>query len=128
MHYFGVIGFMALGCIFIIFGVAHEFTWFRRRGGVIVKGCVIDNIESPSGEVGTAYCPVVEYISDGITLSFVSKYGSNAPLTKGASIDVLISKLSKEPEVYTFSNRVLFTVVPILFGLLFVLVAIGIRP
>ncbi len=123
------IAFVVFGLAFIALGVAHEFTWFRRRGGVAVKGVVVEIIKdhAPS-EGGACYSPKIEYSIGEETRCFVSKYGASVPIPVGTLVDVLVSSEGKEPEVLTSGNRLIFSVIPIAFGLLFIVAGFGIRP
>jgi len=109
-------------------GVEHEYTWIRRRNGRRAKGEVIANVEDRSGEGRPTFAPVVEYDVAGKKLPFTSKYGDSAPHEKEKILDVILSGSTGAPEVYTFGNRFLFTFGPIAFGIIFILIGIGITP
>jgi hypothetical protein len=116
-----------LGCI--AFGATHELTWFRRRRGVVVTGIIVEIIKdhTPS-EGGPSYHPKIEYSIGVETNNFVSKYGNGSPAAVGTPVDVLLSSEGKDPEVLTAGNRLLFSVIPIGFGLMFIVTGFGIRP
>jgi hypothetical protein len=124
---------VVFGLAFIAFGVAHELTWFRRRRGAAVKGVVVEIIKdhSPSeyqGEGGPYYYPRIEYSIGSETRCFVSKYGTGNPAPVGTFVDVLVSSESKDAEVLTSGNRLICSVIPIAFGLLYIVTGFGIRP
>lgn len=123
------IAFVVFGLAFIAFGVVHELTCFRRRGGVAVKGVVVEIIldHSPS-EGGPYYSPKIEYSIGEETRSFVSKYGTCAPAPVGTFVDVLVSSEGKEAEVVRSGNRLIFSVIPFAFGLLFIVTGFRILP
>jgi hypothetical protein len=123
------IAFVVFGLAFIAFGVAHELTWCRRRGGAAVKGVVVEIIKdhSPS-EGGPYYSPRIEYSIGSETRCFVSKYATGNPAPVGTFVDVLVLSEGKEAEVLTSGNRLIFSLIPIAFGLLFIVTGFGIRP
>lgn len=123
------IAFVVLGLAFIAFGMIHELTWFRRRRGVAVKGVVVEIImdHSPS-EGGPWYHPKIEYSIGEETRCFVSKHGASAPAPVGTLVDVWVSSEGREAEVLTSANRLVFSLIPLAFGLLFVVTGFGIRP
>jgi hypothetical protein len=81
------IAFIVFGLACIALGVAHELTWLRRRGGVVVKGVIVEIIMDPSpSEGGPYYHPKIEYSIGEEAHDFVSEYGTRAPdgmLAKG---------------------------------------------
>jgi hypothetical protein len=123
------IAFIVFGLACIALGVAHELTWLRRRGGVVVKGVIVEIIMDPSpSEGGPYYHPKIEYSIGEEAHDFVSKYGTSAPAAVGTPVAVLLSSEGKEPEVLTAVNRLLFSVIPFAFGLLFIVVGLGMQP
>jgi hypothetical protein len=122
------IAFIAFGLACIAFGLAHELNWFRRRGGIVVTGIIVEIIKdhTPS-EGGPYYHPKIEYSIGEETHDFVSKYGNGAPAVVGTPVDVLLSSEGKEPEIVTAMNRLLFSVIPFVFGLVFIVIGFGIQ-
>jgi len=118
--------FSAFGVACAALGVAHEFTWWKRRHGKVVTGIVFGTVEDFSCE-SKGYFPEVEYVLDGEVRRFVSKYGGMEPKANGTAVDVLVSATGTNAEVLTPCNRLLFTVLPIIFGLLFFLTGLGIK-
>jgi len=92
-----------------------------------VKGRIVEFVEdrTPS-EGGPSFQPRVEYTIGGETRVFVSTYGSGDPEAVGALVDVLLSADGKAAEVLNSRNRWLFSVIPFVFGLLFIVVGFGI--
>ena len=95
----------------------------------MVTGIIVEIIKdhTPS-EGGPYYHPKIEYSIGVETNNFVSKYGNGSPAAVGTPVDVLLSSEGKDPEVLTAGNRLLFSVIPIGFGLMFIVTGFGIRP
>lgn len=122
------IAFVVFGLACVALGGAHEFTWFRRRGGLVVKGLVVEIVEDRTPSEGGSFCrPRIEYSIGGETRDFVSTYGSVDAEAVGTHVDVLLSSDGKDAEVLNSRNRLLFSVIPLAFGLLFIVVGFGIR-
>jgi hypothetical protein len=128
MHLVGTIGFILFGCAAVICGVAHEWLWQRRSKGTIIKGVVVGNVADFGGESGPTYAPEIEYTTRGESRRFVSAYERGEPLPEGETVDVLLSPHSQGAEHYTAGTRWMFTIVPLLFGLVFILVGVNIKP
>lgn len=94
-----------------------------------MKGVVVEIIKdhSPS-EGGPYYSPRIEYSIGSETRCFVSKYATGNPAPVGTFVDVLVLSEGKEAEVLTSGNRLIFSLIPIAFGLLFIVTGFGIRP
>ncbi len=94
-----------------------------------MKGVVVETIidRSPS-EGGPYYHPKIEYSIGEETRCFVSKYGASAPAPVGTWVDVWVSSEGREAEVLTSANRLVFSVIPLAFGWLFIVTGFGIRP
>ena len=105
-----------LGTSFILVGVAHEYKWRQRlRHGGVVRGKIVKMVEQTD-----SWHPEIEYEFEGRLHYFVSKYSGGVV---GAAMPVVINDETGDAEALTWSNRWLFTIVPLLFGggLLFVL-------
>ncbi|MDF1813700.1 MAG: DUF3592 domain-containing protein [Verrucomicrobiales bacterium] len=109
---FSIIG---LGAICIIFGLAHEVTWMRRRGWLLSQGQVVDH--EGDRKDGKVLYPVIEYHTELGSKSFVSKYGSGKPPQVGDVVQVAHHPSMLSQEHFSVSNRILFTVLSIASGL-----------
>jgi len=94
--------FIALGCFCIALAVHHEYIWFRRRKGRVVKGVALGNIETDSD--GPCYSPEVEYCDAGEIKRFVSAYGRGKKWREGTSLDVILTP-DYPPEIVSWSHR-----------------------
>ena len=77
---------------------------------------------------GVCYHPEIEFEGANGLVRFVSVYGSGKKPSLGAEVDIVIDEDGQGGEQITVSNRTLFTVVPLLFGLLFILVGLNVEP
>ena len=128
MHHFAQAGFIIAGILMLAFGVAHEWTWRKRKNGRIEKGKVVGSIKELS-DCTEYFHPEIEFESMGSTYKFTSKYGeAYKPIEVGTKVDVLVPADPRDAEHYTAGNRILFTYVSIIFGIIFVLVGTVIKP
>ncbi|SKB02094.1 hypothetical protein SAMN02745166_03540 [Prosthecobacter debontii] len=127
MHKIGVIGFVAFGALAIVLAIAHEYTWWKRRGWRRRRGRIIGFTEDRDND-GVTYNPKIQF-EDALGLTtFVSKYGSGKQPIIGEEVDILIDESGDAGEQITPSNRILFTLMPMIFGLLFIMVGVTLEP
>ncbi|WP_269539046.1 DUF3592 domain-containing protein [Cerasicoccus fimbriatus] len=127
MHHFAQAGFIIAGILMLAFGIAHEWTWRKRKSGRKQKGKVVGSIKELS-DCTEYFHPEIEFESMGSTYKFTSKYGEPyKPIEVGTEVDVLVPSNPYDAEHYTTGNRMLFTGVSIIFGIIFVLVGAAIK-
>ena len=126
MHLIAVIGFIFSGTLCVALAVWHEYSWWKRRHWSKGQGEIVGFTESYND--GVSYHPKIEFSgADGLT-QFVSKYGSGRKPKIGKSVDLVIDEQRLSAEEASYSNRILFTIVPILFGVILILVGINVQP
>ena len=126
MHLIVVIGFITFGLAFIALGLCHEVTWLRRRAWRRESGVVIGFTEEWND--GVSYFPEIQYEGPHGPSRFVSKYGSSTKPHLGDTVDLVVDQSGGSAERITATNRLLFTLVPIIFGVIFVLLGLSFKP
>jgi hypothetical protein len=126
MHLIAVIFFIAFGVF--LFGVAlwHEWTWRKRRRWTSGQGTIVSFSESYND--GVSYHPEIEFAGTSGNVRVVSNYGSNKKPEIGKVVDIIINESGDAAEEVGVSNRVLFTVIPILFGIVCILLGANVQP
>ena len=120
-----VIGFILFGVLCLLLAVWHEFTWWKRRNWSKGKGTIVGFSENYDD--GVSYHSKIEFSgAEGLT-QFISTYGSGRKPRIGKSVDLLIDEKRISAEEYNFSNRLLFTIIPILFGAMFILLGVNVQ-
>jgi hypothetical protein len=127
MHYIGVIGFTAFGVLCLILSIWHEYKWHKRSHWKFAIGVIID-FKVDADADGTTYAPIIEYRSSTGKRSFTSNYSSSGKAQIGSDAKIIISEDGLDAEHYSFSNRWLFTIIPIVFGIIFISVGLNIQP
>jgi hypothetical protein len=127
MHLIGVIGFIVFGVLALSVAVWHELTWWRRRRGTNGQGTIVGFSESHDAD-GVSYSPEIEYQGVEGSVRFISNYGSVRKPHIGSSVHLIIDASGHSAEMISVSNRLIFTIVPILFGVIFILVGANIKP
>lgn len=124
----GQIFIFGIGSLSALLGIAHEiswlkkFLWFRTKGVII--GYERDDHRSDSG-----YHPRVRYTNaENKEIEFVSKYGDQTEGELNREVSVVYHPEKELAEVYSPVNRWLFTIVPILFGWIFIWTGIYMEP
>lgn len=77
---------------------------------------------------GVCYFPEIQLEEADGGLRFMSKYGSGKKPQIGATVNVMVSASGESAEQITGTNRFLFTLVPLAFGLILIIVGINVRP
>ena len=77
---------------------------------------------------GVSYSPEIEYQGAEGSMRFISNYGSNRKPHIGSSVHLIIDASGHSAEVISVSNRLLFTIIPITFGVIFIIVGANIEP
>ena len=127
MHLIAVIGSIFFGVSCFLLAVWHEYTWWKRRHWSKEQGTIVEFTENHDAD-GVNYHPKIEFSgADGLT-QFISKYGSGRKPKIGKSVDLLIDEQRMSAEQFSFSNRLLFTIVPILFGTMFIFLGANVQP
>ena len=126
MHLIGAIGFVTFGLAAITIAIVHEFAWWRRRGWIRRRGVIVGFKEDFSD--GVCYNPEIQFDTPSGVSRFISKYGSDKKPHLGTPVDIVVDELSGSAEQISASNRFLFTLVPIVFGLIFITVGLNIEP
>ncbi len=126
MHLIGVIGFVAFGLLAITLAIVHEFTWWRRRGWSRGRGVIVGHKEHWND--GVYYNPEIQFDGPNGVSRFVSKYGSNKKPHLGRTVDIVVDESGESAEHICVSNRFLPTFVPVVFGLIFIIVGLHIKP
>ena len=126
MHLIAVIFFIAFGVF--LFGIAlwHERFWWRRRRWTNGQGTIVGFSESYND--GVSYHPEIEFAATSGDVRVFSHYGSGKKPEIGKVVDILINESEDAAEEISVSNRVLFTIIPILFGIVCILVGSNIEP
>jgi hypothetical protein len=126
MYLIAVIGFIGFGSLCVGLALWHEYIWWKRRLWSKGQGTIVGFTESYND--GVSYHPKIEFPGADGPIQFVSRYGSGRKPTTGKSIDLLIDEQGLSAEETSLSNRLLFTIVPILFGAIFILVGANVQP
>ena len=126
MHLIAVIFFIAFGVF--LFGIAlwHERTWWKRRHWKSGQGTFVGFSESYND--GVSYHPEIEFAGTSGDVRVVSNYGSGKKPEIGKVVDILINESEDAAEEISASNRIVFTIIPILFGIVCILVGSNIEP
>ena len=127
MHLIGVIGFIVFGVLALAVAVWHELTWWRRRRGTNGQDTIVGFSESHDAD-GVSYSPEIEYQGAEGSMRFISNYGSCRKPHIGSSVHLIINESGHSAEVAGASNRLLFTIIPILFGVIFIIIGANIKP
>ncbi|MFC7338182.1 DUF3592 domain-containing protein [Haloferula chungangensis] len=94
----------------------HERTWWVRAKWIRTTGEVVGITRQ--GSEDTEY-PKISFVHDGRVHEFTSGYGGTGCSRIGDSVVVVVDPVTLKAEQVTTGNRVLFTIAPIAFGLLF---------
>ena len=119
----GTVIFYLFGTIFVVGGCVHEWIWWKRRTWVRKTGAIV-GFERDEGGHDSAYYPRIECEGPGGKMTFVSKYGSNSAPEIGSAIEVVMSPAGDRAECVSLLNRYLFSIVPLVFGLIFLGLAV----
>ena len=126
MHLIAIIGFILFGVLCLLLAVWHEYTWWKRREWSKEQGTIVGFTEDYDDGV-SYHCKIEFSGADGL-IQFISNYGSGRKPEIGKSVDLLIDEQRISAEQFNTSNRLLFTIVPILFGAVFILVGANVQP
>lgn len=127
-YWFAVIGGIAVGLVLVSLGVFHEIRWQRRLArwvqthGIIV-GSVVDQSDYPE-----SYFPEIEYKVEDEIRRFVSKYGSKHSPVIGSQVSILFDPTETGAEQLDPANRWIWTIIPVLFGVFFIVVGVNSKP
>ncbi len=91
------------------------------------KGRIVGESEDRSDGSPT-YSAIVEYGSGDEIKRFTSRYGSSSRAEIGKEVNIVIPPSPKSPEIYSDGNRFLFTIIPFVFGAIFIVVGATIKP
>ena len=110
------------GGLMILLGICHEVQWQRRRSWKEISGTVVGHRESssPGDSLGVSYHPEIEYCHEGTVHRFESKYGGDRPMELGQSVPMVMHPSGTQAERCVGAARVYWTVLPLLFGAVFV--------
>lgn len=127
-YWVAVIGGVAAGLALVSLGLFHEIRWQRRlarwaRTHGTVVGSVVDQSDYPE-----SYFPEIEYEVEDETRRFVSKYGSKRSPMIGSQVSILFDPAGTGAEQLESSNRWIWTIVPVLFGVFFIVVGVSSKP
>ncbi|MDB4669793.1 DUF3592 domain-containing protein [bacterium] len=124
-----VVFFVSFGAACIVLAVFHEVSWWKRRNWRRFVGR-INGFDRESSDTQLSFSPEIEYEIDGKTHTFTSKYGEGITpsLSVGDEVHLLASPDGAHAEHYTAGNRIGFTLVPLAFGALFILVSLTMKP
>lgn len=111
----------------ISLAVWHEYTWWKKRHWTQAEGIII-GFKANRDSDGVSYNPEIEFKSGANQISFISIYGSGKKPTLGAKVEIFVDESGQLAEHYSFSNRMLFTLVPIIFGIIFITLGLNIEP
>ena len=126
MHLLAVFFFLAFGVSCLALALWHEFTWWKMRQWKEEEGTVVGF--SKTYDDGDSYHPEIEFEGATGPTRFFSKYGSSKEPEVGQSVVLLVSKSREQAEELCLSNRLLFTIIPLLFGVVFIAVALTVEP
>lgn len=126
MHLIAVIFFIAFGVFLFAIALWHECTWWKRRRWTSSKGTIVGFSESYND--GVSYHSEIEFTGASGNVTVVSHYGSGRKPEIGKVVDILISESGDVAEEVSVSNRVLFTIIPIAFGVICILLGSNIEP
>jgi hypothetical protein len=126
MHPIAAIFFIAFGVFLFSVALWHELTWWKRRRWICGRGTIVGFSESYND--GVSYHPEIEFAGTSGNVRVVSNYGSGKKPEIGKVVDIIINESGDAAEKVGISNRVLFTVIPILFGIVFILVGANVQP
>jgi hypothetical protein len=115
--------FVALGVLVSSVAIAHEIKWWRfRRNCKFVQGSVLHEIDEEL-DAGTRL--EIEYTINGTTKRFVSGYGGSNIKTAGDPVAVIVNLTTGQAEHYSWSNRWVLTIGPILIAFAFMFPALS---
>ena len=107
------------GALCIALAVHHEIRWWwRLRRWEAAVGEVTDVQKSTNDDTPKA---VVQFWVAGEKREFVSDYGPNT-VDVGSSVQIVFDPLGEKAEILSPSNRWLFTLAPLILGILFLAV------
>lgn len=92
----------------------------KLEGSKFVTGKIIGTV----CDADQSHFPIVIYEDSGSKIEFKSKYSVGSGVI-GSEVKVLLPKNQKGQEIYSISNRWLFTVSPILMAILIALLSVG---
>ena len=94
----------------------HEWKWWGRSEWVRTTGEVVGiELQGPEGDEH----PRISFSHDGRVQEFTSDYGGTGCPRVGDSVTVIFDPVSLKAEHFSTGNRILFTIAPVVFGLLF---------
>lgn len=117
MEVVGVILSFVVGALFIAAAIVHEWTWWRRRKWELGQGMVVGFTTQPDVE-GDGYFPEIEFGGKSGVVRFVSKYGSSVKPALGKPVKLFIDANGESAEIITMTTRFLFTVAPLVAGIM----------
>jgi hypothetical protein len=110
------------GCSCFALACWHEWKWWGRSKWVRTTGEVV-GIELQGSE-GDEH-PRISFCQDGKIQEFTSDYGGTGCPRVGDLVTVLFDPVTQKAEHFTTSNRVLFTIAPLAFGILFSVIGLA---
>ncbi len=119
--------FIAAGIASGVFGIFHEWRWrVRLDKWMRTKGVIVGEVEGPF-DADVSYSPEIEFSFQGQPKRFVSRYGGSVRVILGTEVNVLYEASTGDAEEVSGLNRWLFTLVPLAFGILFLLLGSGMK-
>ena len=126
MHHIATILFVGIGIASLVFSIAHEAYWWRRRHWIhargVVKGC------KESWHDGTRYFSEVQFEGTGGPKTFVSQYGSNRKPMIGSEVKIVINPCSDTAAEVSISHRILISLAFSLMGIIAIAVGLSVKP
>jgi len=119
--------FVGGGLVCIAVAVAHEFTWWKRRKWRKGQGIIVGFTESRDSD-GVSYYPEIQFEGPNGVTSFTSNYGSSEKPLLGRIVDIVKDESGNAGEQISMGNRLLFLLIPIPMGVLFIVAGWNIRP
>ncbi len=126
MHHIATILFVGFGIASLVFSIAHEAYWWKRRHWIqargVVKGC------KESWDDGTRYFAEVQFEGTCGPKTFVSQYGSNRKPMIGSEVKIVINPSSEAAAEVSISHRILISLAFSLMGIIAIAVGLSVKP
>ena len=128
METIGSIVFSAFAIACAIIALWHEIRWRKRlqawdktKGRVVgvAEGKPIKTLFGGEASSDDGPYPEIEFSWNGSAHKFISGYGGSGIPRVGSEVDILFDPASGNAEYLSFTNRWLFTLIPIIFSALF---------
>ncbi|MBK1853888.1 DUF3592 domain-containing protein [Verrucomicrobiaceae bacterium 5K15] len=104
----------------------HEWFWWRRSSWIKTSGTV-SAIDLQGADMNKH--PRITFQHEGKVQEFTSQYGGSTCPEAGECVTVLYDPETLKAEHFTLGNRLLFTLAPLAFGLMFTAIGVvGITP